>query len=229
MKSVVIRYLSLLSSLFVVACSESSGPVDQITPEGIFHRVDQVAGGEWHRGLRLEADSAFLFDTLYTDVGGTLTVDSIRVLELELNPSADGYLRAVEEERTEGVGVTDRSLRYWYFFQKGDTLRYYRGMRFRGEHASIVGEWSTSAADSAYLGRSYHYTFTDDSVTITVEPDMSVVTTSYTIHDDGIRRIEFGPGDLPPFGPRFEIIPALALYLTSEASPGYRKVGSLPE
>lgn len=224
------RYLSLLlPALFVAACSSGSGPSDQIVPEGIFHRVDVISGGELHRGLRLEADSAFLFDTVFSNVGGTLTVDSIRILELELNPSADGYFRAVEEEHTDGSAITDRSLRYWYFYQRGDTLRYYRGMRFRGEHVSIVGDWSTSAADSAYLDRSYHYTFTDDSVTVRTEPEGSVVTTSYTIHDDGVRRLEFGPGELPPFGPRFEVVPALALYLTSEASPGYRKVATLTE
>jgi len=221
--------LLLLPTLLLGACSGSSGPVEDILPEGIFHRVEMTAQGEIHHGLRLEPDSAFLFDTTFVMNGSTLSVDSIRILQMELNPSADGYFRAVEEERGNGSDITGRSLRYWYFYQKGEELHYYRGMRFRGANVSIVGDWSTSAADSAYLERAYNYSFTDDSVRITTNPGGMIVETSYEIHDAGIRTLSFTSGHVPPFGPRMEIVPGLALYLTSEASPGYRKIGSLPE
>lgn len=217
----------LLSLLLLAGCSSSSGPVDEAVPEGIFHRITSSAEGVWHHGLRLEPDSAFLYDTLFVDVGGTMTVDSISILRLELDPSADGYFRAVEEEMANGTDITDRSLRYWYFFQKLDTLYYYRGMRFRGDHISLVGEWNTSAADSAYLGMSYRYLFTDDSVEVTTQPGDRSVRTTYTVHDAGGRRtLEFGT-PVAPFGPRFEIVPGLALYLTSTQSPGYLKVADI--
>ncbi len=217
----------LLGTLLFVGCGGSSAPIDDLVPSGLFERVKRVQGGEIRSTLRLEPDSAFFFDTIYSDISGTLQIDSIHHLQMELNPSADGYFRAVEEERAGGGDVTGRSLRYWFFFQKRDSLFFYRGMRYRGDKISLPGTWSMSAADSAFLGSATSYTFTSDSVTVTTRPSGEVTRTSYTITVDGVKTILFGPGNIPPYGPRYEIIPGLALYLTTRAETGYVKVADL--
>ena len=208
------------------ACSSSSGPIEDPEPRGLYMRVESLPDGEVHRTVRLQPDSAFFFDTVYANVNGQLEVDSVYHLTLELNPSADGYLRAVEVERAGGDSVTGTNLRYWFFFQQNDSLYFYHGMRYRGEGLTLPGTWSMSAADSAYLGRSSALTFTDDSVTVQLFPTGEMTSTTYATDNSGVRTISFGPGNVPPYGPRYEVVPGLALYLTSLREGGYGRVGS---
>ncbi len=224
MKSITTTILLLTTSTLWLACSSSSGPIEDPMPRGLYTRVEIISGGEIHRSVRVQPDSAFFFDTVYTSVNGVLEVDSVYQLTLELNPSADGYLRAVEEERAGGGAVTGSNLRYWFFFQRNDSLYYYQGMRYRGEGLTLPGTWSMSAADSAYLGRSSSLTFTDDSVTVRLFPTGELTKTTYATEKSGVRTISFGPGNVPPYGPRYEIVPGLALYLTTVADGGYERV-----
>lgn len=200
------------------ACDGGTDPVIPAPPEGTFTRVAQIGERTLHSTFTLTADSGSIRDTLFASTGA---VDSTHATELELNPAGDGYLRAVETHDASGSDVTEHVLRYWYFYERNDSLFYFRGMRFRGNNPSIIGDWHISNADSAYIGVSYTYLFADDSVTIITDPGADT-TLPYMINRDTLR-IE-GTG-FESFGPRYELIPALAVYITTRANVGYRRVG----
>ncbi|MCE2504404.1 MAG: hypothetical protein J4G05_10155 [Chlorobi bacterium] len=214
------------ASLIIVglgACEGSSGPISTPIPQGTFTRVISLGGGkELHSMIQLELDSTFITDTVYSFPGGVTTVDSTHSIQLELNPAGDGYFRAVEEHRTPGSNITENILRYWFFFERGDSLLFYRGMRFQGNNNRIEGSWRLSFADSSFIGMSYTYVFTEDSVTITrISGTGAVHTTSaYALKSDTLSITE---NNVSIFGDRLEIIPGLALYITSHADKGYKR------
>ncbi len=216
-------FVSALLAFGLIACDGNNAPISEPIPQGLFTRTAQADGGrELRSSILLERDSAFITDTVYTFPSGIRTVDSVHSVELELNPAGDGYYRAVEEHLASGSDVTENILRYWYFFQRGDSLFFYRGIRLRGNYTGIEGGWRLSSADSAYIGKSYTYVFTKDSVTITQSSNTGVqsLTYSYGLNRDTLR---INGGQIPRFGDRFELIPGLALYLTTHADTGYEK------
>ena len=214
----------LLVSLVLFACEGSNGPISDPIPQGVFERTVALDNNrELRSRIELERDSAFITDSIFSFPGGVATLDSAHAVELELNPAGDGYFRAVEEHLALGSDITESVLRYWFFFERADSLFFYRGMRFRGNHGSIEGSWRTSTADSAYIGTSYTYTFSEDSVTITQNSNGENTMTTYGYHLDR-SNLEIEGNDLPPFGNRFEVIPNLALYITSRADKGYREI-----
>ncbi|MGE3801989.1 MAG: hypothetical protein AB7H80_13290 [Candidatus Kapaibacterium sp.] len=215
--------LLALAAFSLISCDGNSGPISEPIPQGLFVRIAPLDNGrELQSTLQLERDSAFITDTIYSFPAGVRTIDSIHSVQLELNPAGDGYYRTVEEHLASGSDIVSNVLRYWYFFQRNDSLFYYRGIRLRGNNTGIVGGWRLSTADSAYIGTSYNYVFTEDSVAITESSKIGVLSTSYAYSLDGSQLSIHGLPS-PPFGSRFEIIPGLALYLTTKADIGYEK------
>ena len=215
--------LSGLLAFGLLSCDGNNGPIEELIPQGIFTRVASLDNGrELQSRIELELDSAFITDTIYSFPAGVRTVDSVHSMQLELNPAGDGYYRAVEEHLAGGSDITQNILRYWYFFTENDSLFFYRGIRLRGNNTGIVGSWRLSSADSAFIGRSYNYIFTADSVTITESSASGTQTDTYAYSiDNSTLSIHALPN--PPFGSRFELIPNLALYLTTPADIGYKR------
>lgn len=215
-----------LFGLFTSACDNSSGPVTEPLPQGKWVRTITMPDGTEHLSrIQLARDSAVIHDSVFSFPGGVRTLDSTHEASLELSPSGDGYLLAVEEHSFNGSEVVERDLRYWYFFVRDQHLYFYRGMRFRGSGTNVVGEWAMSSADSAFLGWSYGYAFSDNSVTITRRGTAGTVTNTYP-YDTDKDTLEIEGGNLPAFGDRFEIVPGLALYITTHREEGYERVGS---
>lgn len=223
-------YRVLLSAIAVVgfvSCSNPASPQPEPFPVGIYERVEQVVGGEVVRTLRLDADSAIIADTVYSIDGQTRTVDSVYIVEMEINPLADGYYRVAETHRANGA-IVSQQLSYRFFFRRGDSLFFYSGIRLRGDQVSIRGTWTTSALDSAFNGFAYEARFTADSLVVTTRTsdNESTARGTYDLRGD---TIIYQGGPFPTaFGPRYEIIPGLALYLTSDDVEGYRRIGNLP-
>lgn len=211
----------IASSLLVSACDGGSGPASETMPQGEWLRTTTMAGGkEHHSRILLQRDSAFIADTVFSVAGGSAVVDSIHSIELELAVAGDGYYRAVEEHVEGGSDITAQELHYWYFYTKNDSLYFYRGMRLRGKQITLPGSWNVSAADSAFLGESYTYTFTDDEVTIAHLSPSGTDTHTYPYRSTRDSLIIEGSA-LPFAGSRFEIVPGLALYITSHREAGY--------
>ena len=223
-RSTLLYGLTSLVVLSLISCDGNNAPISTPIPQGVFTRTMALDGGRELRSMiQLELDSAFITDTVYSFPGGVTTVDSTHSVHLELNPAGDGYFRAVEEHLATGSDVTENILRYWFFFERGNSLFFYRGIRLRGNNNSIMGSWRLSSADSSYIGTSYTYLFSDDSVTITHNSGTGAVhsTHAYTLTSDTLL---IADNSLSPFGTRFEIIPGLALYITTHEDLGYQKV-----
>ena len=211
----------VLLGLFVSACGGSNNPVPDPVPTGTWLRVVPLQDGRVHHSTVLVArDSACINDTVFSFPGGVATVDSTYAVRMELTPSGDGYFRAVEEHTVSGSDVVEEDLRYWFFFVRDDSLHFYHGMRLRGRNTGVKGDWNLSAADSAFLGTSYSYSFDGDDVTITVLSPSGIVshTYPYKISQD---TLAITGDDVPPYGSRYEIVPGLALYLTAHEEAGY--------
>ncbi len=221
-------------SLFLVSCcglglgcSSGTGPVDPVLPVGLYQRVEAVAGGEMTRTIRLEVDSVQFADTLWTINGPNRTIDSTYLVAMEINPLADGYYRAAESHFANGA-LVDQRLSYRFFFRRGDSLYFYAGIRLRGDQVGIQGTWVTSTLDSAFNGYAYNATFTQDSLVVMKRaPDTPAeFRGGYRLGRDSIR---YTGGPFPEeFGGRFEIIPGLALYLTTHDTDGYFRLGPVP-
>ena len=211
----------VLVALLLSSCQEEAGPIGDVIPQGEWTRTLALQGGKEKRSrIFLQRDSAFIADTIVSFAGGVPAVDSVHSIELELAVAGDGYFRGVEHHSVGGSDVISQELRYWYFYIKNDSLYFYRGMRLLGNRISLPGTWSMSSADSAFLGASYVYTFTNDQVTITrLAPGGTEANTyPYSAARDSLR-ISGSP--LPFPGSRFEIVPGLALYITSHRETGY--------
>lgn len=214
--------LLLLPAAFLLSsCQEANGPIGEVLPQGEWTRTTVMRDGREHRSMIfLRLDSAFIADTILSQVNGIAVTDSIHYTALELTTAGDGYLRAVEEHSAGQSDITSQELRYWYFYAKNDSLYFYRGMRLRGRNLSLSGSWNVSAADSAFLGASYSYSFTEDSVTIVHTAPAGIESHTYPYRTANDSLIIAGAG-LPFSGNRFEIVPGLALYITSHREAGY--------
>lgn len=226
MKYPLILALPLIGlSLLLASCDSGSDPIPDSTPQGEWRRTLNLPDGREHRStIFLRRDSAFIADTIVSFPNGVETIDSTHATELELTVAGDGYYRAVESHTDGGSDIVTRELRYWYFYSKNDSLYFYRGMRLRGKGLSLPGNWNLSAADSAFLGESYAFSFTDAQVTVTrLSPaGIETYTYPYSTTRDSLTIV----GDVVPhYGTRFEIVPGLALYITSHRETGYAEKG----
>lgn len=211
----------VLLGLFISACGGSNDPIPEPVPVGEWFRAVSLKDGRVHHSTVLVArDSACINDTVFSFPGGVPTIDSAYAIRMELTPSGDGYFRAVEEHTASGSDVVEEDLRYWFFFVRDDSLYFYQGMRLRGRNTGVKGDWNLSAADSAFLGASYSYSFDGDNVKITSLSPAGTNSKTYPYqiaHDT----LSITGDDLPPYGSRYEIVPGLALYLTAHEEAGY--------
>ena len=221
-------FFGSLFPILLISCSSGTGPVDPVLPVGLYQRVSQVTGGELTRTIQLDVDSVYLSDTVWSINGATRKVDSTYRVAMEINPLADGYYRAAETHWANDVAV-QRKLSYRFFFRRGDSLFFYSGIRLRGDQVGIQGTWISSALDSAFNGYSFNATFSKTSLVVT-KREQDIPTTfsgSYKLSHDSIT---YTGGPFPKeFGARYEIIPGLALYLTTHDVEGYRRLGPVPQ
>lgn len=210
-----------LLALLLVGCGGSNDPVPEPVPIGEWYRSSTMPNGNVYRSKILVArDSACINDTIFSFPNGVETVDSTHEVRMELTPSGDGYFRAVEEHTFNGSDIVQEDLRYWFFFVRNDSLYFYKGIRLRGRNTGVKGDWNLSAADSAFLGRSYSYSFDNNNVKITRLAPNGITSENYPYrasHDT----LEITGNNVPPYGNRFEIVPGLALYITAHAESGY--------
>lgn len=223
----ILRSLLLLApALFFVACESATGPVSFDIPLGRYARVEEtILGGVHQRRVRsillTSQQTGWVYDSLWTDRGTGLTLDSTTETTLRFQLTGDGYQRTLEV-RSSGTEV-DSAYRYWFFFKRNDSLYYYLGDRLLGHGGTLVGRWESDVRDSALNGGRYAMTFAADSVTITGNYGGSgAINGVYGYHADG-RTLTIGgvPMGLPT---RYEVVPALALYLTTSATGGFGPV-----
>lgn len=223
----IVRSLILLApALLLVACESASGPVSFDIPMGRYARVEEtILGGVHERRVRsiflTSQQTGWVYDSLWTDRGAGLVLDSTTEIALHFQLAGDGYQRTLEVRRT-GTEI-DSAYRYWFFFKRNDSLYYYLGDRLLGHGGTLLGEWESDARDSALNGGRYAMSFTADSVTITGNHAGSgAINGVYVYHAEGRTLTVIGiPINLPT---RYEVVPALALYLTTPATGGFGPV-----
>ena len=219
-------FLVTCVALFITSCDSGTDPVSTALPRGNWYHVLESNAGNpstrTHSRITLGNDTASIVDTFFTVTNDISAIDSIRYIELELNGVGDGYYRAFEIHTAPDLTPTDTTLHYWYFFVRNNLLYYYTGMRFEGGQSGIVGSWSNASYDNSLLGEQTNMTFTPDSVMIVREAldGTTVFSKNYSYETDK-DTLRIAGSDVPYYGQRYEIVPGLALYITSHATRGY--------
>lgn len=204
------------------SCDQAVDAVGTSIPIGVWRRETIVNQGGVDRksvrrvSLRSQSDGRF-FDTLYTMSGTTWVVDSVWETGLTFQGVGDGYQRAVEI--IAGMGSSDTSLSYWYFFQRNDSLYFYGGMRYLGSNPGIVGNWSSDPNDTAITRRYYTFKFGADSLDVTNSSGSGTPSGRYGYQLSGSTLTVTGA--VLDFVNRYEVVPGGGLYLTTPLSPGY--------
>jgi hypothetical protein len=209
----------MLLMLVVLGCSGdpvATDPADQIMPLGTWSRTQAYADGGGDRRLVSTViissqTTGILRDSFFVRGTDAWTFDSLAEVDLRFSSVGDGYLHTTEVDRRH----SDTTVRYWYFFKRGDSLYYYRGMRFLGRNVGLDGIWGSDVSDSLIDGRSYSLAFSHgeltygsvgDGVSATVKYGYSVAGDTLSLH-----------GGALPFGDRYEVFPGWSLYITNHA------------
>ncbi len=220
----VLACLMPIVAFALVSCQNESGPVNFEIPYGTFRRADTTTVGgttvrQSHTVVLSVEDGGLMLDTISTLVGGAWRVDSVAQTMLHFEQLGDGYLRTLEIAQP----ANDTTLRYWYFFRRDSKLFFYVGDRLLGSNVGLYGEWRSDPRDTALQGRNYSLRFTNDSVQVAGRySDAGAVNGTFAYSTSGsLLSVPALPSVL---GPRFEVVPAIALYLTTPASGGYPEV-----
>jgi hypothetical protein len=186
----------------------------------IYSRFDTAAGVAFRRAslLQLSDTVGMKYDTTFEQLGVGWGIDSTTMTRLEFQGVGDGYQRAREIRQTETT--IDTTVRYWYFFKRGDSLFYYVGMRYLGGSSGLVGTWKNEDRDSADVGGMTTLDFAGDNmVAIRVKSGTQVQNETRAYRTKGDTLTFDG---LPtPYGDRYEVVPGFALYITTRATGGY--------
>jgi hypothetical protein len=227
MKLLLFHTLAALAAAAVLlaGCEGGTEPNSSGIPIGIYTNVEQgVQGGLETRHVRTilipTQTGGHLYDTIFTMRNGAWEMDSTAETELRFQLVGDGYQRTVEIRR-DSSAPADSSIAYWYFFRRGDSLYHYTGQRLLGNNVGIVGSWESDPRDTAFTHRYYALRFTADSVSVTYKDhpvgDLSGI---YPYKAVGSTLTIQG---LPlTLGSRYEVVPGWSLYLTTQATRGYK-------
>jgi hypothetical protein len=218
--------LLLMTLLLLAGCGDNAAQFVSIgVPRGtwVYSRLDTQGGEERRhtRTLTLDDTLGTLDDTLLTRRSSvSWSIDSVSRTTMSFQSIGDGYQRTVEI-RSGGSTLPDTSIRYYYFFKRGDSLSYYAGMRFVGSGARLLDTWKSDERDTLLLGESIGLSFRSDSVSVTRRPMLhagSDTVLPYRTKGDTLTIDGF-----TTFGDRYEVIPGWSLYITTHASPGYAR------
>lgn len=212
-------FVGCMFVMVFAGCENSTGPVSYPIPYGSYWREEFVGGERHTRSIVLTTfQEGDIFDTVFTEVGGSWRIDSTTHTRLTYQQLSDGYLRTIEKV----VGAQDSMLRYWYFFRRSDSLFYYVGDRLPGSNVSLEGRWASDVRDTALTGRDYSLLFGADSVEIRGRySDAGIVSGMFAYSAQGSNLSVSGPP--AGLGPRYEVVPGMALYLTTRATGGFVK------
>jgi hypothetical protein len=221
-----IRLHILLACVAILAgCDAGTEPNSTGIPIGLYTNVElSVQGGLDTRHVRTillpTQTVGHLYDTIYTLRDGAWQADSIAETELHFQLVGDGYQRTIEVHRSASAPA-DSSIAYWYFFRRGDSLYHYTGQRLLGPNVGIVGNWESDPRDTAFTGRYYALRFTKDSVAVTYKAHpVGDLSGMYRYQVD---RNTIAIQGLPlSLGSRYEVVPGWSLYLTTQATRGYK-------
>ncbi len=220
LRTAAVLFIALLAG--VASGCGVDAPVSASVPNGgwVCQAIDTDAGTMLRSHIRLDAYRGnYQIDSFFRSSPGGWMVDSTRSVVLELSAVGDGYQRVLEISSA-GSSESDTTLRYWYFYRHGDTLRYYRGMRFEGASPLLLGSWTMSESDRPLCDPFDSYEFSTDSVVVrrqSVGSEPTIGHFGYSATRDSLR-IEGLPSR---WGNRYEIFAASALYLTSFATRAY--------
>jgi len=221
-----VRAFLVLAVLTGVSCgSDPSSPMGGVIPTGRW-RIDTLAqgGGERHVAeLRLlNQDTALVYDTLFANLGGAWTVRATTERIVLLDATGDGYHRGVEVSLVNSIPV-DSVPRYWYFTARGDSLRYYRGVKFTGANVGLYGSWRLSNADSLLMRGYLDLAFTTDTIRIDNASTIPIASGHYHYSLHGNTLLISG-GSFGFGGDRFEVVPGASLYITGPLSGTFHRV-----
>jgi hypothetical protein len=219
----VVAALSMI--LFAAGCQSGTEPSSSGIPIGLYASESTATrGGVETRQVRTillpSQLEGRIYDTLFTLRNGVWQADTMAETELHFQLVGDGYQRTVEVHHTM-TAPADSSIGYWYFFRRGDSLYYYTGQRLLGNSPGLVGSWESDARDTAFSHRYYALHFTHDSVGVTYKAHpVGDLSGMYTYQAAGNSLTIQG---LPlSLGSRYEIVPGWSLYLTSQATHGFK-------
>lgn len=217
---------AVVLSLLSLSCnSDPSTPFGSGLPAGKW-RLDTLSAERNERHVVVidivGSSGGRTLDTLFVDSSGTWKVSRIVERRLLFSSLSDGYFRAVESTMADSTAI-DSIPRYWYFVTRGDTARFYRGMRFVGGNVGLPGSWKLDRPDSLMMHGYLDLAISKD--TIRVDNASNIPVTSghyfYTINGSSllIQGLTFGFG-----GDRYEVVPGASLYITSNLSARYVRV-----
>lgn len=211
-------FLFLIPLLLLGGCSSNpSGPGTNFTvPLGRWLQVRTFSDLSYQHQVRSSLDllsytGGTLRDSSFVWNGTDWTLDSVSTIAITFESVGDGYQRT----REVGPSITDTTVRYWYFFKRGDSLYYYRGMRFLGTNVGLEGRWSSDTLDRSLGGAAYALDFQQGHLDYSASGVSSPLT--YTVSGDTLHV----DGGAFPFGDRYELFPGWSLYVTNHITGGY--------
>ncbi|MBS1912950.1 MAG: hypothetical protein JST22_13270 [Bacteroidetes bacterium] len=221
LKRLTAGLLLLLVAFAIPGCDSPTGQVGESIPLGRYWREDIGSSSgiqtRHARAFTLTSETlASIADTFATMRAGSWQVDSTWRTQLYFTLAAGSYRRATEIRST--AAASDTNVHYWYFFKRNDSLSYYAGDFLAGSNAGLVGTWSIDPGDTVVGSRSYSVTFTADSMKLTGRhPLMNPGTYPYRTE----KNILYIDGLPAPLGPRYDLIPGFALFVTSSGADTY--------
>ncbi len=225
----------VLHILIVVSCAlgllggscgdNPSAPFSTIVPTGRW-RLDTVSADgslRYVSFIDLSSQSqGTARDSIFTDSAGTWSLVDVMERGISFASVGDGYHRGIEVASGDS-GVIDSMPRYWYFLARGDSLRFYRGMRFVGPNTGLIGAWRLDRPDSLMMKGYLDLAITVDTIRVDNASTIEVATGHYHYSLVGnimaIDGATFGFG-----GDRFDVVPGSSLYITSLLSSPYTRV-----